>query len=138
MKQSDVVAILIIGEIVGWFLLPILKNIGLEAGVLKYTLPIGMPLAALAGLYIFYLFSKLWRPVFFEIGKFASVGILNTLIDFGILNLLSYLFTVHSGSAIALFNALSFSAAVVNSYFWNKFWTFRAASSDEGVKDFAQ
>lgn len=95
-----------------------------------------MPFAAMAGLYVFYLFSRFWRPVFFEIGKFVSVGVLNTLIDFGILNFLSYIFAVHSGPQIALFNAVSFSAAVVNSYFWNKFWTFRAGG--EGVKDFFQ
>lgn len=112
---------------------------GIETGVLKYILPVGMPLAALAGLYAFYILSKLARPVFFEMGKFVSVGILNTLIDFGILNLLSYIFVIHSGSAIALFNGFSFSVAVINSYFWNKFWTFRAGgSSGEGAKDFAQ
>ena len=137
-KRSDFIAILIIGEAVAWFLLPVFKNIGIETGVLKYVLPVGMPLAALAGLSVFYLFSKLWKPVFFEMGKFASVGVLNTLIDFGILNLFSYIFAVHSGPAIALFNAVSFSTALVNSYFWNEFWTFRAGASDEGAKDFAQ
>ena len=138
MKRNDVVAILIIGEAVAWFLLPVFKNIGLELGVFKYVLPVGMPAAALAGLYVFYLLARLWRAVFFEIGKFVSVGVLNTLIDFGILNLLSYIFAIHSGPAIALFNAVSFSAAVVNSYFWNKFWTFRVGASDEGAKDFVQ
>lgn len=137
-KRNDLIAILIIGEAVAWFLLPVFKNLGVELAVFKYVLPIGMPVAALAGLYVFYLLSRFWRPVFFEIGKFASVGVLNTLIDFGILNLLSYVFAVHSGPAIALFNAVSFSTALVNSYFWNKFWTFRAAGTDEGAKDFAQ
>jgi len=137
-KWSDFIATLIIGEAVAWFLLPVFKNIGIETGVFKYVLPVGMPFAALAGLYVFYLFSRFWRPVFFEIGKFASVGVLNTLIDFGILNLLSYVFSVHSGPLVALFNAISFSTALVNSYFWNKFWTFRSAGSGEGAKDFAQ
>lgn len=139
MKKSDIIAILIIGEAVAWFLFPVFKNLGIETGVFKYVLPVGMPFAALAGLYIFYLLSRIWRPVFFEIGKFVSVGVLNTLIDFGILNFLSYIFSVHSGPQIALFNAVSFSAAVVNSYFWNKFWTFRAGGvSGEGAKDFVQ
>ena len=49
---------------------------------------------------------------------------LNTLIDFGILNFLSFTYGVYSGGVVAIFNVIGFSIAVVNSYFWNKYWTF--------------
>lgn len=55
-----------------------------------------------------------------QIIKFGSVGVLNTLIDLGILNLLVYL-----GVGAVVANSFSFALAAINSFFWNKFWTFR-------------
>jgi len=53
--------------------------------------------------------------------RFIVVGLLNTAVDFGLLNLLIYLFRWPSVWA----NTVSFSVAVLNSFFWNKYWTFR-------------
>lgn len=57
--------------------------------------------------------------------KFLLIGGLNTAIDFSVLNFLMWLFQIHHGPLILLFNTISFSTAVVNSYFWNKYWTFQ-------------
>jgi len=57
--------------------------------------------------------------------KFILVGFLNTAVDFGILNLLMVIFRVYAGWSFSLFKAISFSCAVTNSYFFNKFWTFQ-------------
>jgi putative flippase GtrA len=57
--------------------------------------------------------------------KFILVGFLNTAVDFGILNLLMVIFRVYDGWSFSLFKAISFSCAVTNSYFLNKFWTFQ-------------
>jgi len=57
--------------------------------------------------------------------KFILVGFLNTAVDFGILNLLMVIFRVYAGWPFSLFKAISFSCAVTNSYFLNKFWTFQ-------------
>lgn len=57
--------------------------------------------------------------------KFILVGFLNTAVDFGILNLLMVIFRAYAGWPFSLFKAISFSCAVTNSYFFNKFWTFQ-------------
>ena len=55
-----------------------------------------------------------------QIAKFSIVGVINTIIDFGILNLLVQVF----GWPVIWANTVSFSVAVTNSFFMNKYWTF--------------
>ena len=55
--------------------------------------------------------------------KFAVVGTLGTGIDFGVLNLLILTF----GFSKALAKTCSFTVAVINSFIWNRLWTFREA-----------
>ncbi len=69
--------------------------------------------------------------------KFLAVGIVNTLIDFGILNILILLTHIERGAWFSVFKALSFTVAVINSYFMNKFWTFRAKEATT-AKEFSQ
>ena len=62
--------------------------------------------------------------------RFILVGVLNTAVDFGVLNLLVQLFHW----AVLPANVVSFSLAVINSYFFTKYWTFR----DKSGKSFQQ
>jgi putative flippase GtrA len=55
--------------------------------------------------------------------KFATVGMLGTVIDFGILNLLVLAF----GFSKALANTCSFTVAVFSNFVWNRLWTFPEA-----------
>lgn len=55
-----------------------------------------------------------------QVGKFGIVGIINTLVDIGIFNVLKFVF----GFTTVIANIISVSAAIVNSYVWNKRWTF--------------
>lgn len=57
--------------------------------------------------------------------KFVAIGILNTALDFGILNLLSYLTGIYAGPKLVPLNLISFAIAVTNSYFLNRYWTFK-------------
>jgi len=57
--------------------------------------------------------------------KFLCVGLINTGVDFGVLNLLMFLFGITRGIGYSLFKAISFIIAVINSYFLNKRWTFK-------------
>jgi putative flippase GtrA len=52
------------------------------------------------------------------------VGVVNTLIDFGILNSLVLWFGVSGGWGLLLCNGVSFTAASLNSYLMNRKWTF--------------
>lgn len=62
--------------------------------------------------------------------KFSSVGILNAVIDFGVLNLLILVFgTGAHGELYIVWKAVSFIMAVINSYFFNKYWVFASTGA---------
>jgi len=72
-----------------------------------------------------------------QFSKFIVIGVLNTAIDFAILNFLMWWTGIYDGKQIILLNVISFSIAVINSYFWNKFWTFRDRDNVD-AKEFSQ
>jgi putative flippase GtrA len=57
--------------------------------------------------------------------RFAVVGIANTAIDIVALNILLWMFPATSVWEILSLNALACIVAACNSFFWNKYWTFR-------------
>ncbi len=79
-----------------------------------------------------------WKPFFSPLVKFAMVGIINTGIDLAVFNLLIYFTAIEKGHELALFKGIGFVAAFVNSYFFNKYWTFNAGSSGHQGKEFIQ
>ncbi|MCH7664236.1 MAG: GtrA family protein [Chloroflexi bacterium] len=44
--------------------------------------------------------------------------------------------TISAGSFAVGFKGFSFSIAVVNSFFWNKFWTFEKKGTEKSGKEF--
>jgi len=58
--------------------------------------------------------------------KFLAVGLLNTLVDAS----LYFILTRWLGFAVlnVLAKSLSYSAGVLNSYYWNKTWTFKSSA----------
>lgn len=68
--------------------------------------------------------------------RFAIIGGINTGVDFAVLNLLSWITGVNKGNGVIWLNLVSFSVAVINSYFLNKFWAFKDQSSSEQGKKF--
>ncbi|MBU1255649.1 GtrA family protein [Patescibacteria group bacterium] len=84
------------------------------------------------------MFNEKTKQFISQFSKFVVIGFVNTGIDFSILNLLMWLFKIYSGKWLILLNMISFAIAVVNSYFWNKFWVFKDKEESETGKKFSQ
>ena len=52
--------------------------------------------------------------------RFAVVGIIGAVIDFGVMNLLVGLFS----APLVLAGSISFCAAVISNFSWNRYWTY--------------
>ncbi|MFM2330689.1 MAG: hypothetical protein RLZZ26_196 [Candidatus Parcubacteria bacterium] len=62
--------------------------------------------------------------------KFFLVGVLNTALDFVVLNVCIFYFgTGAHGELFVVFKSVSFLAAVVNSYLLNKYWVFEHSAA---------
>jgi putative flippase GtrA len=72
-------------------------------------------MSALTGLY------DRWRHLVHELAKFGIVGVINTILDFGLANLL--VFGLHWSPLVG--KAGSVAVAATSSYFMNRHWTFR-------------
>jgi putative flippase GtrA len=57
-----------------------------------------------------------------QVVRFGIVGALNTLVDFGLFNVLFHFV----GLPLLVANSLSVAAGIANSFIWNKHWTFSA------------
>jgi len=73
-----------------------------------------------------------------QFSKFVAVGLLNTAIDFVLLNVMTIMTGVTQGFGLVILNTVSFTAATTNSYFFNKRWTFRDTRRDQEEKKFLQ
>lgn len=69
--------------------------------------------------------------------KFVVVGGLNTLVDWAVLFLLTYPTNVTTGLPYAIMRLVSFTIATVNSYYFNKTWTFMDESAGSQVRKFS-
>lgn len=73
------------------------------------------------------------RPVIIQLLRFAAIGSINTALDFIILNFITKSFNITSGLELGMLNAVSFVIAVIQSYLWNRAWTF---TENSGVSFF--
>lgn len=122
MKKTDAIISVIIGFLIGVFFFIILKNIGKEIPYTWLMLMVLPPLALL-GMFIVSFLGKKFL-IILQAGKFVLVGALNTFIDLGILNGLIWISGIAAGPLYPVFKGVSFLIATINSYFWNKHWTF--------------
>lgn len=58
-------------------------------------------------------------------GKFSVVGVVNAIVDVGVLNLLIWMYAGQGAMQLAAFNLVAIILANANSYVWNTLWTFR-------------
>ena len=123
MKKIDAIISIIIGFLIGVFFFIALKNIGKSFPYSWLLLIIFPPLTLLGMLIASFVGKKLL--IIYQAAKFFLVGGLNTFIDLGVLNGLIWISGIASGIWYSVFKGISFLAATLNSYFWNKHWTFR-------------
>lgn len=141
MNRRDFSAVLAVGILVGLLIQPVLSNVyphAISIG-LRVLVFLGLSVFAPLALWIAYLLGKI-LPVLYQFAKFAAVGTLNTMIDFGVLNLEILLTGVSGGALYPVFKGVSFIASTTNSYFWNRHWTFEAQggmSTAEATKFYA-
>lgn len=128
--KKDLMMAAIIGFLCALLIIPIFKNLAPQASF-NYALAllVVLPVLSALGLLVAGWLAKLIK-VIYQVAKFVLVGALNTFVDWGVLNLLIFLTSIASGWPYSAFKGASFLVATVNSYFWNKFWTFKKLSPE--------
>ncbi len=138
--KKDYFLVAVIGFFIGLLLLPVLNNIKISLFKLtfgsSFLIVIGLMIFAVFALWIASLLSRR-LPVLLQFAKFAAVGALNTLLDLGVLNALILFSGIALGYWYSVFKAISFIIASINSYLWNKHWTFGVSGSNN-IREFGQ
>ena len=57
--------------------------------------------------------------------KFAVVGIIGAVIDFGLMNLLTH----KLGTSLVYAGTISFISAIISNFLWNRYWTYPESRS---------
>ncbi|OGM94031.1 hypothetical protein A2524_01940 [Candidatus Wolfebacteria bacterium RIFOXYD12_FULL_48_21] len=152
MNKKDMFFGISAGLLIGLLALPVLHT-AKPALYAQYWWAI-VPLFLIAtplGLYITYLIGKKISVVW-QIGKFGVIGVLNTLVDWGVLAVLfavgprwfgvqteQVLVTVGATITVyTIYKAISFIIANINSYYWNKSWTFARSLAQKTKAEFLQ
>lgn len=132
--KKDFWLAILAGEIVAWLSLPTLKNIkilgllaewgiGLKLFVIFWAFFV--PVGAVLGLYLFYSAAKYKNKMgFLQMGKYGVIGVLNTLLNAGIYNVLIFITNITIGLWVDVFFVIAFVITVINSYIWNRYWAF--------------
>ncbi len=153
-NKKDIIATVAIAEIDAVLILIILRNLGIDTPLIisektgidpslllslffAFFLLTILPTLAICGICVASFLGKKILSIF-QFAKYFLAGTLNTFIDLGVLSLLMAIFGVSAGLHYSIFKAISFTFAVVNSYFWNKLWTFEKKETKVSSKEFSQ
>jgi len=130
--KKDLLAALLVGLMAGPLAVVSLSSFGVELP--WYYLIIGFPVLTVLGIIVGRVLGK-FIGIMYKFVKFGEVGGLNWLVDLGVISLLVLVSGVASGFMTVVYKAISFSVAVVNSYFWNKGWVFSDAQKQDQTKE---
>jgi len=139
MNKKDFLAALIIGEACAIIFILVSGFLELPDLVLRAAklFPLVLPILSAAGIFFAQILGQK-MPTLFQMAKSFLAGILNTFIDLGVLNFLMWIFSITAGWQYSLFKGISFTCAIVNSYFWNKFWAFEKKETAVGAGEFSK
>ena len=139
-SKKDFWLAILAGEIVAWLSLPTLKNLkildiiiarGINLTGFVIFWAIFIPVGAIAGLGAFYFLAKYKNRIgFFQLGKYGVIGVLNTFLSAGVYNLFIFITDISAGITVDLFFAVAFIITVINSFIWNKYWSFEERKTE--------
>lgn len=143
---------IIAGILIGILLLPILRAAkpDLYSKVALFVIPLFLAATPIGILIASAIAKKI--AIVWQLAKFVLIGGLNTVVDLGVLAFVTFLFRSYLGisskdlffgsiAAItfySLFKATSFIVANINSYYWNKYWTFEHGAVKKTATEFTQ
>jgi len=144
--KSDVIGSFVIGFffavffiVLSYATISVLRPNENPPGYYWYALII-LPILSTIGIVVINDLKNRLRGIFvlgYQFYKFVIVGGMNTLLDLSILNGLMIFTGIVAGWEFSAFKGASFAVAVINSYFWNKFWTFKKKQGG-GIVEFGQ
>jgi putative flippase GtrA len=67
--------------------------------------------------------------------RFAVVGVIGAVVDFSIFNLLAVIFPAGTN---LVFQSVSFTAAVISNFLWNRYWTYPDSRSKHVSRQLVQ
>ncbi len=124
MQRKDVMIAGSVGLISGGTGIFIVRGLGLMLSYAwSFAMPVVMAPLFVLGIYLGEVFSRRWKFLS-SFARFAVIGFSNASVDFGILNILVSSTGVSRGIYFSIYKTIAFIAALVNSYFWNRAWTF--------------
>lgn len=124
-SKNDYALAGLIGFFAGMFAIPVFYNIGMRNPFFLLALPWAVAVCALIGMALTGVLGKKFGFIL-QFAKFVVVGVLNTSIDFGVLNIMSLVTGFTSGFVIGGVNIPGVALALTNAYLWNKLWVFGA------------
>ena len=145
---------MVAGLIIGVLILPVLKTAkpSLYDSFALIIVPLFVVLTPL-GLVVASLINRRLSFVW-QLSKFGVIGVMNMLVDLGVLAFLSafadqsaapispedtwFRFLAFTVTYYSLYKGCSFIVANINSYLWNKNWTFEAAASKKVGAEFLE
>ncbi len=134
LEMRDLFFAAINGLFIGIFAPFIFKNIGAALPVSLTIFPFLLTLVCVFGITVGYFLSKIPRLGFlFQLAKFGLIGVANFVVDLGIFSLFIWMTGIATGTSIIFFKIISVSVAIINSYIWNKFWSFEEKRTDEKI-----
>lgn len=136
-SKKDLIFSLITGFTTGfivWRILNFLNAFSVN-GISFAWLILFVPILWILGINLGYFLGR-WFQFFNQFGKFSAIGFTNAAVDFGVLNLLIFYSGTATGILFAVFKGISFVAAVIHSYFWNKYWVFDAGATSINSQEF--
>ncbi|MFH1462325.1 MAG: GtrA family protein [bacterium] len=136
LKRIDIILALITGEITGWFFYYLLKDV-VKIDYFGVILAVSFPILAVFCLWLSWLLGKkfLW---IFQLAKYLLIGVLATIADLGIMNILIVASGIASGVFFSVFKGISFIIATAAKYFGDKFWAFEKMEKKGMGKEFSQ